>query len=75
MATSSWWEQKGNLEFTRHSIERDHCAHATCTTGDVNGDGRIDLIVGEWLSEDRSSFRVFLNFETEASPAVTALQH
>lgn len=60
-----WWEQKRNLVFTRHSIERDNCAHATCTTGDVNGDGRIDLIVGDWLGEDRSSFRVFLNFHAD----------
>ncbi len=57
-----WWEQKENLEFTRHSIERDHCAHATCTSADVNCDGRVDLIVGEWLdTADKAAFRVFLN--------------
>ena len=60
----TWSEE--NLEFVRHSIERDHCAHATCTTGDINGDGRPDLIVGEWLSEDGASFRVFLNFQSDA---------
>lgn len=61
-----WWEQKENLVFVRHSIERDYCSHASCTTGDVNGDGRVDLIVGEWLSEDRSAFRVFLNIQSDA---------
>lgn len=60
-----WWEQKDDLQFTRHSVERDDCAHACCTSGDVNGDGRIDLIVGSWLAKDRSSFRVFLNLPSE----------
>ena len=60
-----WWEQKENLVFVRHSIERDYCSHASCTTGDINGDGRVDLIVGEWLSEDRTAFRVFLNIQSD----------
>jgi hypothetical protein len=61
-----WWEQKGKLEFTRHSIERDRCSHAACTTADVNEDGRIDLIVGECRDEvDRASFRVFLNLRPD----------
>lgn len=60
-----WWEQKANLEFVRHSIERDHCAHATCSAGDVNGDGRVDLIVGEWFAEDKAAFRVFLNLKAD----------
>ena len=57
-----WWEQKENLEFVRHSIERDHCLHATCTTADVDGDGRIDLIVGEWADKNaKGALRVFWN--------------
>ncbi len=60
-----WWEQKEQLEFVRHSIERDNCMHTSCTTADVNADGRIDLIVGEWLTEERSAFRVFLNLPAD----------
>ena len=57
-----WWEQRSGLEFVRHSIERDHSWHASCTSADVNEDGRVDLIVGEWMDEEhRSAFRVFLN--------------
>jgi len=57
-----WWEQRDQLEFTRHSIQRDHCSHASCTSADINEDGRIDLIVGECRDEvDRAAFRVFLN--------------
>jgi hypothetical protein len=58
-----WWEQKPGFQFTRHSIERDHCRHAACAVADVNADGRVDLIVGEWLVENEDvAFRVFLNF-------------
>ncbi len=61
-----WWEQQDNLQFTRHSIERDHCSHAACTSADVNGDGRIDLIVGECRDAvDKAAFRVFLNLPSE----------
>lgn len=56
-----WWEQKEHLQFIRHSIERDDCSHATCTAADVNADGRIDLVVGQWLSDDKTAFRLFLN--------------
>jgi len=57
-----WWEQKENLEFVRHSIERDHCLHATCAAADVDQDGRIDLIVGEWADKNaKGALRVFWN--------------
>ena len=57
-----WWEQKDNLEFVRHSIERDHCLHATCTAADVDRDGRIDLIVGEWADKNaKGALRIFWN--------------
>ncbi len=60
-----WWEQQPDLNFVRHSIERDLCNHAACTTGDVNDDGRIDLIVGEWMRPGESAFHVFLNEPAE----------
>ena len=56
-----WWEQTPDLNFVRHSVERDRCTYASCTTADVNGDGRQDLIVGEWLIPNVSAFRVYLN--------------
>ncbi len=57
-----WWEQKENLEFVRHSVERDHCLHATCTAADIDRDGRIDLIVGEWADKDaKGALKVFWN--------------
>jgi FG-GAP-like repeat len=56
-----WWEQKESLEFLQHSIERDYCSHAACIAADVDLDGRIDLVVGDWLSDEKASFRVFVN--------------
>ncbi|MEQ1827282.1 MAG: VCBS repeat-containing protein, partial [Pirellula sp.] len=66
-----WWEQRANLEFVRHSIERDQCTHATCEAADVNSDGRVDLIVGQWLAEDRTAFQIFLNLPPEAATSTT----
>ncbi len=57
-----WWEQKENLQFVRHSIERDRCLHATCTAADVDRDGRVDLVVGEWGDANaKGALRIFWN--------------
>ena len=57
-----WWEQKENLEFVRHSVERDRCLHSSCTAHDIDGDGRPELIVGEWAEGKTSaSIRIFWN--------------
>ncbi len=56
-----WWEQREDLKFVQHTVERDTCNHAACTAQDVNGDGRVDLIVGLWQSADSSAVKVFLN--------------
>ncbi|XZE36457.1 FG-GAP repeat domain-containing protein [Pirellulaceae bacterium SH501] len=57
-----WWEQRTPDEFIRHSIERDRCSHAACVAADVDGDSRIDLVVGEWLDDkQKGAFRVFRN--------------
>ncbi len=61
------WEQREHLQFVRHSIERDNCNHATCAAADVDGDGRVDLIVGQWLDNQSSdSVRVLLNATPQA---------
>jgi len=60
-----WWEQRKELEFVRHSIEQDHCFQATCTSVDLDMDGRVDLIVGEWPNDDDSgAFRIIWNRKT-----------
>jgi len=57
-----WWEQKENLEFVRHSIEQNRCLHSSCAAHDLDGDGRPELIVGEWAEGKTSaSLRIFWN--------------
>lgn len=56
-----WWEQREQLQFVRHSIQRDTCSHAACAAADIDGDGRLDLIVGQWLAKNRTAIRVFFN--------------
>lgn len=56
-----WWEQQESLQFVRHSIERDLCDHAACTTADIDQDGRMDLIVGDWMKAESTGFQVFFN--------------
>lgn len=57
-----WWEQQADLTFVRHSIERDHCYHAACVAADIDNDGRVDLVVGEWPNEqDPGALRIYWN--------------
>ncbi len=64
-----WWEQKENLEFVRHSVERDRCLHSSCAAHDMDGDGRPELIVGEWAEGKTSaSFRIFWNRASTERP-------
>lgn len=69
-----WWEQKTSGEFQRHSVERDRCSHAACVAADVDGDSRIDLVVGEWLDDkQKGAFRVFRNLP--ATTPVSSASH
>jgi len=48
-----WWEQKvdagGERSFEQHWIERDHGGFHTMAMGDLNGDGKADLVTGKRL--------------------------
>jgi hypothetical protein len=61
-----WWEQQSELNFVRHSIERDRSQYTSVAIADVNQDGRPDILAGVWQVYNESAFRVFLNEPTDA---------
>jgi hypothetical protein len=63
VASLVWLEQRQG-EFTMYQIEADRPLHATMALADVNGDGSVDLIVGNFLQEVAQAsppFTVWLN--------------
>jgi hypothetical protein len=67
-----WWEQQADLKFVRHSVERDRCLHSSCAAHDIDGDGRPELIVGEWAdATSPASLRIFWNREAKELPTVS----
>ncbi len=47
-----WYEQTSKGSFEAHVLSHDACDHATLEIGDIDGDGRLEVIVGTvWLGK------------------------
>jgi hypothetical protein len=63
LASVVWLEQTAPGQFMPHVLEWDRCTHATCEVMDVNGDGRLDILAGEfvWSGTGHRIATVFIN--------------
>jgi hypothetical protein len=50
-------EQTESRQFLRHSLERQSCDHMTCAVGDLLGNGRMDLVVGNFTIDRQHPLR------------------
>jgi hypothetical protein len=48
-------EQTSPGKFVRHSLETVRCDHLTCALGDLHGDGRMDLVIGNFVKGARKA--------------------
>jgi hypothetical protein len=46
-------EQAAPGQFLRHTLEAATCDHLSCAVGDVYGEGRLDLVVGSFVRQNR----------------------
>jgi hypothetical protein len=65
-----WLEQAGRGNFIRHSLERGNCRHAALELGDFDGDGDIDLAVGNFSdTRGQPALSVWWNLRIERTHA------
>ncbi len=65
-------EQTTAGTFTRHTLERETCDHLTCAAADVNGDGRPDLVLGNFDPTGRAGSPVSIWHNTTERGGRTA---
>jgi hypothetical protein len=47
-----WYERKSDGSFVPHIFSDDYCDRPTLEVGDIDGDGRLDVITGTaWLGQ------------------------
>jgi hypothetical protein len=65
-------EQVAPGKFVRHALETETCDHLTCAAGDLNGVGRPDLVIGNYVRGGRGgdSLTIWRNTVEKRASAV-----